>query len=183
MRLALHPDGAEMELPTGRFAKRFADAHGMDERLDPPGSGGLFAALRLWQRFLIEGPDTFGDVYYLGTMPIATHADWVDVLVGTYAGIDAQFYFDRTDGDLVGLAMFADPDWDPCEIYFGDFRTVESRHLPHRWEIRHGDRLFSVFEINSWGFGDKTNAADPSDDASQGAVGGAADGGEEGSRG
>ena len=35
----------------------------------PPRSGGLLAALHLWQRILLLGPRKFGEVYYLGEMP------------------------------------------------------------------------------------------------------------------
>jgi hypothetical protein len=63
---------------------------------------------------------------------------------------ETHFLFDPATGRLVGLEMFPDPDVDPCEIYFSDFRETELGELPHRWEIRHGDRVFAVLKIKSF---------------------------------
>lgn len=153
IRLNLQRDWAVMEItPAGRFEIRFPEGDQLTDRLDPPDTGGLFVLLHLWQRLLIEGPETYGDVIYLGTMPIPWQDAWVDVLLGTYAGIETKFYFDRNNGNIVGIEMFSDPDWDPCEVTFEDFREVAARQLPFRWVIRHGDQVYAVFEITNYQF-------------------------------
>jgi S1-C subfamily serine protease len=125
----------------------------LDTQLGPADSGGFLVAAALWRRMLLAGPQQYGEVYYQGTAPIATGkplADLVDVLVATHDVTEANFLFEPATGRLVGIEMFPDPDRDPCEIYFGDFRDTEHGELPHRWEIRHGDRVFAVLKIKSF---------------------------------
>jgi S1-C subfamily serine protease len=135
----------------------------LSETLSPPNSGGLLAALHAWQRLVAVGPRKFGDIYYHGTMPWprnkndfhagVDHEPLADCLVGNYGGAETRFYFDRETGDLVGIEFFAAEDFDPCEIYFGDIRGIDGARLPHRWEVRHGDEVYGVFEITAYRFG------------------------------
>jgi hypothetical protein len=119
--------------------------------LPPRGSGGLLPALYLWRRLATQGPDTYGDVYYYGTVPIPDR--WpdgrADKLVGLHAGIECHFLFDPTEGHLVALEMFADDESDPCEVVFSDFKERESdgRFQPHRMEVRHQDSVYGVFQL------------------------------------
>jgi serine protease Do len=39
---------------------------------------------------------------------------------------------------------------DPCEIYFDDYRNVDGRQIPHRWEVRIGDKVFGVVEVQEF---------------------------------
>jgi serine protease Do len=135
-------------MPDGKSGATFGLS--LAEETSPPRSGGLLAALHLWQRLLLVGPQRFGDIYYLGTMPWAGDGKLADCLVGTHGGVEARFYFDPQSGDLVGLEMQASDDEDPCQIYFGDSREVFGRHLPHRWTVRHGDEDFAEINIDSY---------------------------------
>ena len=69
----------------------------------PPRSGGLLAALHLWQRLLLVGPRKFGEVYYLGQMPCGADDKLADCLVATHAGVESRFYFDPDTSNLVGI--------------------------------------------------------------------------------
>ena len=115
--------------------------------LNPPGSGGLLAALHLWRKLQVGGPGKYGQVIYQGTAPLAGHDGLVDVLIGTAGGVDCQFMFDPADGTLLALEMFPQADADPCEVYFGDYRESEGHFLPYRLEVRYGDNLFAVFNV------------------------------------
>lgn len=114
--------------------------------LEPAGSGGLSAALYLWRRLLIEGPKKFGEMHYLGTLPLAGHGI-VDVLSGTHAKVECRFYFDPAKGHLLGIEMIPDDDADPCEVFFSEYAEVEGRSLPHRMEVRNGDKVFGNFKL------------------------------------
>ncbi|MEX2310467.1 MAG: trypsin-like peptidase domain-containing protein [Pirellulales bacterium] len=149
-------------MPDGQSGAQFGLS--LTEEKSPPRSGGLLAALHLWQRLLLFGPRRFGEVYYLGTMPwpvgpavpAGTRSSRPaepalrDCLVATHGGVETRFYFNPDSGDLVGIEMQASDDEDPCEIYFSDVREVDGRHLPHQWTIRHGDELFAELKINSY---------------------------------
>ena len=34
---------------------------------------------------------------------------------------------------------------DPCELYFCDFQDVGGKMLPHRIEVRNGDKRYAMF--------------------------------------
>jgi hypothetical protein len=118
----------------------------------PPGSGGLLPALYLWRRLAVEGPGQFGEVHYLGTVPLPGRDGLVDVLVGIHAGVESRFFFDPSEGLLLAMEMFTEEHADPCEIYFHDYREVQGRQLPGRMEVRWGDDPFAVFRLNAWDF-------------------------------
>jgi S1-C subfamily serine protease len=150
--VTLAEESGRMRLPTGQFEARFGASGELSENLSPPGSGGLLAALHLWQRLLTVGQDRFGEIIYRGTMPLAADAPWVQVVDGTYGGALVQLYFDPDSKQLVGLEMFADPHWDPCELYFSDYRTIEGQTLPYRIEVHHADGVFTVLEVDMYDF-------------------------------
>ena len=137
---------------------------------DPPGSGGMLAALHLWRRLLVLGPDRFGDVQYLGTVPLVTSQDLVDrraimllgrmreaaasdvpalcdCLVGTYGGVECRFIFDPKSGNLAALEMFRAPDDDACELYFSDYGEIEGRVFPRQIECRYGDETYANIKL------------------------------------
>jgi hypothetical protein len=120
------------------------------------------ATLHLWQRLLVVGPRKFGDVYYFGTLPLPGQSEPADCLVGLSGGVETRFYFDPTEGDLVGIEMQATDDQDPCEIYFSDIRPEDGRRLPHHWLVRHGDETFADLKITGFEWHVAANA-DPAD--------------------
>ena len=117
------------------------------EQLGPVGSGGMLASLHLWRRMLVEGPDRFGDVVYLGKAPVPGREQLCDILVGTFDVVEITFAFDPADGTLVRLEMAPDSDVDPCEIEFFDYRETSGRKVPHRLRVQHGDQLFLELEL------------------------------------
>ena len=44
---------------------------------------------------------------------------------------------------------------DPCELYFGDYRPVDGRQLPHRIEVRHGDKRYAALTVKTYQLGKK----------------------------
>jgi S1-C subfamily serine protease len=130
------PESAKIDLSTD-----------LAEQLAPRGSGGLLVALHLWQRLLQLGPAQFGDVYYLGTVPVIDRPGLCDALVATHNVVETRFLFDPQSGLLIGMEMFPENDTDPCEVYFDDFRAVDNRQLPHRLRIRHGDSIYAEIQL------------------------------------
>ena len=115
--------------------------------LNPPHSGGLLLTLYLLRRLNLEGPEKFGEVYYLGAAPLPGRPGQFDVLVGTYKEAETHFYFDRTDGLLVAMEMFPDEHEDPCELYFSGYRESEGRMVPGVIEARYGNDTFATFKL------------------------------------
>jgi S1-C subfamily serine protease len=131
---------------------------------DPPGSGGLLAALYQYRRFLMLDPAQFeGRYQHEGIQPfyppppegraagsLAELRIDCDVISTEHAAVAAKWYFSRGDHTLLGFEVFAVADEDPCEVYLSDYRLVDGRLLPHRLEVRHKDERFGVLSVQSW---------------------------------
>jgi serine protease Do len=122
------------------------------DSLGPPNSGGLMVTLAMWRRLLAVGPKQFGDLYYLGTSPVADRAGLADVLVGTSGGVETRFMVDPGDGALREVEMWPDDDTDPCELYFADYHELDGRMLPGRLEVHFGDGIYQVFTCKRFQF-------------------------------
>jgi S1-C subfamily serine protease len=137
---------------TGQFPRgtvEFDTEGDLAEQSGPVGSGGLLMALHIWQRMLRQGPERFGEVFYQGTAPVLEREGLYDVLIATYDVVESHFFFDPGTGSLIALETFADEDVDPCEVYFGDYRELEGRQVPHALVVRHGDRIFASIKLES----------------------------------
>jgi S1-C subfamily serine protease len=135
------------DLPVGATGVDFSRELGGS--LDPPGSGGLLVALHLWRRMLVEGPDRFGQTTYWGSAPLAPGGPMLDVLSGVHDGLECRFWFEPIDGRLVAVETFIDDESDPCELRLRRFAAADGRETPREIEVRHGDRTFGVFHIES----------------------------------
>lgn len=138
---------ASMQLPVGNTSVQFTE--NLERQLSPPGSGGLLLTLHLWQRMLDKGLRQFGEVYYLGQLPIGPHATRVDCLVGIYAGIEIRFLFSRNHGELVGIDMFPEDERDPCKLRFFDFGGLDDgQRIAKRWQVTHGGTLYAELQMD-----------------------------------
>ena len=146
--IELDEKSGSIVMPDGKSAAEFSLS--LIEATSPPRSGGLLAALHLWQRLLVVGPRRFGEVSYLGTLPWANDSELADCLLAIHGGVETRLHFNPSTGDLVGIETQLADDEDPCEIYFDDIRPVEGRSLPHHWVIRHGDDVFAEITVNSY---------------------------------
>jgi hypothetical protein len=128
-------------------------------QLTPEGSGGLLLALHQWRRLLTLGPERYGEVYYLGTTPLAGHERLVDVLIATHDVIETRFLFDPDTGLLLALEMYPDTEVDPCEVYFRSYQEVDGRQVPRTLEVFHGDNNFGTLQIDELRTGPRENGA------------------------
>jgi serine protease Do len=156
--MVVGPLRGEIRLPTGRSGALFSDD--LASELSPPGSGGLLLTVHLWQRLMDKGLQRFGEVYYLGQLPVGTEGALVDCLVGLHDGMEFRLLFSPDNGDLVGLEMFSGDEADPCVVHFSEFSDVEGRHLPHRWQVYHGEMEFADLRVTSWRF-DEVSSTKP----------------------
>jgi hypothetical protein len=150
--IELSEKSGSIVMPDGKSEAEFGPS--LVTASSPPRSGGLLAALHLWQRLLLVGPRRFGDVSYLGTLPWISEADLSDCLLAIHGGVETRFYFNPTTGELVGFETQLADDEDPCEIYFEDIRSVDGRSVPHRWTVRHGDDVFAEMNVTTYDLGE-----------------------------
>ncbi len=137
-------------------------------RRDPPDSGGLLMALYQYRQLLVSGAAGFVTSFsHGGVEPFyppregQAKPDYAklrvdaEVLRTRHAGVDGKWYFsmknDDTAGQLIGFEIWLDRDEDPCEVYLFDYRDVDGGgKLPHRLEIRFGDKIYANLTVNVW---------------------------------
>ena len=136
-------------------------------QLEPIGSGGLMMALYHYHRLLTVGVKGFeagfahggNEPFYPypvdGSEPKSLASLRVDcaVLRTKHGSVDCKWYFSLKDYHLLGFETFLSRDADhadPCEVYFSDYKAVDGRELPHRIEVRHGDKRYAVLAVSKY---------------------------------
>ncbi len=148
-QLELSDTLATIDLPTG--TSKLDPSGELDASPEPPGSGGMLAALLLWRRLVTEGPAAVGRTIYRGTVPRdpraidPTGGDLVDVLETAAAGVEARFAIDAK-GVVVGIDLWTAPDADPCEIRFVG-RRDDDPTMPARMVVHRGPEPFGTFVL------------------------------------
>jgi S1-C subfamily serine protease len=135
----------------------------------PQGSGGMLAALYQYRRLLTMGKAGFERVFdhgghepfypprEQGPQPTELKDLRVDceVLRTQHAAFEAKWFFDLKDGKLLGGESWVAKEEDPCELYFGDYKPVDGKQLPHRIEVKHRDKTYAVLTIKEYALGKK----------------------------
>jgi S1-C subfamily serine protease len=150
LKLEISDTHASIKLPSGEL--RIELEGSLAARLEPPASGGMLVALAMWRRFLVTGPEQFGEVYYLGTAPLEGRDKLYDVLIANHGDVECQMAFDPENGQLAALEMTPEEDTDPCELYFSEYHEAEGRMVPGRIEVRHGDDYRQAFQCKTYSF-------------------------------
>jgi serine protease Do len=136
-------------------------------RSDPPDSGGLLMAFYQYRQMLVYGAKGFATSFsHGGAEPFyppregQSQPDYskmrvdAEVIRTRHASTDGKWYFskqnDETRGQLLGFEIWLDRDKDPCEVYLSDYKDVGGGKLPHRFEIRYGDKAYASLTVNSW---------------------------------
>ena len=152
VRLSLDRGGITAQL--GAEAVRWSGEGNLSERLDPPGTGGLFPTLYLWHRLTALGAEAFDSFEYRGVYPAPTMAKegtvLRDVLIGRTGSVECWFYFDREKGLLTELELFARSGDDPCLVQLLDYKDFDGKLVPTQLGVRHGDKRFSPITIDTF---------------------------------
>ena len=82
---------------TRAFLPGLQPLEGADYLDEPPGSGGLLAALQQLKLFLTLGPEAFAEFFYLGSHPLDGRGVLVDVLLTRQGGVETLWYFQKSD--------------------------------------------------------------------------------------
>ncbi len=67
-----------------------------------------------------------------------------------HAAVPAKWYFSRDNQLLLGFEVTVEEDQDPCEVYLYDYKPVDGRLLPHRFEVRHGNDRYTTFTVKQY---------------------------------
>jgi S1-C subfamily serine protease len=123
-------------LPTGDTEADFTQD--LRDQVNPPATGGLLVALNLWKKYLVLGPKKFGQMTYLGQMPLPNIDALFDVIVGTVDAVDLRIYFSPFDGKIAAIEYIPNDNEDPCEVYFNEYAEIEGRQWPKQITVVHG---------------------------------------------
>jgi S1-C subfamily serine protease len=139
-----------------------------DELHKPALSGGLLAAMYLYQRFLTMGDQGFQaecnhggfEPFYpppADGKPAKSLADLrvdCEVLNTRHGVFLTKWFFSRADQKLLGFEVrVQDANEDPCEVYLYDYRTKNGRQLPHAFQVWYQDRRYGNFTVSDYQFG------------------------------
>jgi len=134
------------------------------EQMEPLGSGGLMMALYHYRRFLTLGAKGFeGEFSHGGYEPLypppadgstpkslaALRVD-CEVIRTKHGSVECKWYFSRKDQTLLGFETTITREESPCEVFFSDYKAVDGRMLPHRMEVRWGDKKYGVFNFKKF---------------------------------
>ncbi len=160
---------SEKPLVTMKLGKFPYELEPLDSKLsprdlrNPKESGGILAAMYLWRHLLMQGDKAFRECDAGGTEPLypplpdgAAPKNWADTRVmastlltrlGVYR---VKWFFSQNDQKLIGMEMSVADYEDPCEVFFGDYRNVNGRQLPHRIQVYHSDVHYGTFTVTSY---------------------------------
>jgi serine protease Do len=131
----------------------------------PETSGGLLAAFYVYHRLLTLGEKGFTEFSHGGWAPIypplppsnatvpvdlATLRIDAEVLNTRHGPFLTKWYFARTDQKLLGFELRLNENEDPCEVYLSDYREVDGRLLPHRFQVQYGDGHYGTFQFTTF---------------------------------
>jgi S1-C subfamily serine protease len=131
------------------------------ELRQPLGSGCLLPALYLYQRLLTKGAKGFEvECDHAGIEPLyppplegkmgVTFKDLridTEVLNTRMGPFYARWFFSLADHRLLGAEVRLADNEDPCELYFGDYRSENGRMLPHQMQVVYGNERYGVFNL------------------------------------
>ena len=137
------------------------------ERLVPDGSGGLLSALYQYRRLLTEGAKGFESNFaYAGIEPAyPLKADGTlpedlfkarvmcEVIRSRHAAVECKWFFDQKNANLIYAEAFTVENEDPCEVHFNEYQAVDGRQLPHRIDVRYGDKKYGYLAMKNWNLG------------------------------
>ncbi len=111
----------------------------LSEQMIPDDTGGFLIALHLWRKFLILGPDKFGEVQYFGSAPLEPDGLRYQILVATRGTVESHLFFHPETGMLAAIEVFPELDSDPCLLELKEYRRDEEFSVPATFEYSFGN--------------------------------------------
>ena len=133
----------------------------------PETSGGLLAAMYIYQRFLTMGEKGFNEFSHGGYEPFYPPPPFSDgkiqpslaslrvdteVLNTRHGPFLTKWFFARTDQKLLGFELRLSENEEPCEIYLSDYRLVDGRMLPQRMQLQYGNGHYGTISFTTFNF-------------------------------
>ena len=154
--LTLANAGLGLEWNGGAF---FQALDGSDFEDEPEGTGGLLLAMHHLKLMLTKRELAFTEFFYLGSEPLDSTGQRVDVLTTRLTGVESRWYFNRESGAFVGFDTQLQEDVDACQIRFAEFRTIQGRKFPKVLRVSIADKPIASFQVRNVDLGSETTAS------------------------
>ena len=109
---------------------------------------GLLPALDSWRRMISDGPNKFGESYYMGSMPLGGERPLRDVMVGIAGELEVRWLSHPESRWVEAIEVFADRDTDPAELWL--IREDNSKSEPAILDLRYGLNSVLRLRVKSW---------------------------------
>lgn len=132
----------------------------LDMLAEPFDSGGFLMALYQYKRFLTLGEAGFeGGFFHGGWEPFYLPVDGktikdrkvdTQVIQTEHAAVTCKWYFSKgEDCKLLGFETFLSDTEDPCEVYLSDYKAVDGRQVPHKFEVVYKGERYGTYTVKS----------------------------------
>jgi len=150
----------EMALVVGEATFTAKTKGDLYNHVEARGYGGLLAALDAWRRMIAQGPQKFGETYYVGTMPLGGERPLRDCVVGIDGEMEVR-WLSHPEGQWVeAIEVSADRDEDPAELWI--LRDSDAADQPPAiLDLRYGVDSVLRLRITSWQTTDETAETQP----------------------
>ncbi|MCA8999854.1 MAG: trypsin-like peptidase domain-containing protein [Planctomycetaceae bacterium] len=118
----------------------------------PPGTGGLLAAIFHLRKLLTDPDNYFTEFYYLGSEPLGGTGPRTDVIIATKGLTTSRFFFNQQSGEFVGFDMSLEETVDPCRIRFGPLKSTNGISFPETLTVEHAGDLWDKLTVDSLQF-------------------------------
>lgn len=126
--------GAGLILGMDQFYQQYAE--GVELKDEPPGTGGLLAALQHLRVLLTQGEAGFTDCSYWGSEPLIEGEEWVEVVRCELSGAISHWYFRKRDGVCLGFRFQLSEDEGSCDVTWTELRSFGGLDFPARLTVQ-----------------------------------------------
>ncbi len=110
---------------------------------------GILPALDAWRRMISNGPQQFGDSYYLGTMPLGGKRPLRHCMVGNDGEMEVRWLSHPQSRLVEAIEVFADRDDDPAELWLSR-QSNDADSPPDVLDLRYGVESIMRIRVKSW---------------------------------
>jgi hypothetical protein len=121
----------------------------MYEGVDAESVAGMLPALDAWRRMIENGPQKFGECYYVGEVPLAGERPLRHCMVGIDGEMEVRWLTHPGSRMVEAIEVFADRDQDPAELWLTR-ESDDPNAAPARLDLRYGVDSVLRVNVSSW---------------------------------
>lgn len=136
-----------LAMVVGETALEIDDKSDLYDAVSSQRLSGMLPALNAWRRMIANGPRTFGETFYLGTVPLAGQRPLRDCVVGIDGDLEVRWLMHPDNRWVEVIEVFADRDEDPAELWL---IRENGQAMPALLELRYGVQGVLRLRVKTW---------------------------------